>query len=570
MILKLKMIKNIFCLVLLLAISSITTVAQPDVVEKALDEYNRTLTVTAANRFFSLLDQEQFTEEKIQFPSQVPADSVKQQVWYWATEWFYDKQDYNKSKDYGLKALKLYHGNSESKADCLNLMGCIFVRLGDFKNAAAYAKQCLAIDMTSGDHDRISSSMNTLAGIYMAGHQADEAEKLIVQAIEHADLANNPARKAVLLGMASEIYHSLTQEEKALDYAQQAYDLEQQLGRALPAAYRLDQKASALMGLKRYKEAEQALRQAIPVMREQGDMHSLGIASNHLGTCLIWQKRNDEAYPFYREACDLFVKMGDPVNEMYSRRGLCLSLWESNPDSARSELNRFNFLKDSLYTSESAEALARMNAEFGNDQLTMENEQVRNARTRDRMIAIALLLLLMAAAWWIIRRQRKRQQRQVNNLMHEIERLKAESEAARAAIEARQADVTPDDGPMFPDDDEEDKAATVVGVTENEFLTRVIDFVNEHLEEGDFGLENLAEHFAMSVSTLRRRLQDATGVSPKSYIQAIQMQRACNLLDSGLQIADVAMQCGFAEPGSFTRTFKRVLGLTPSQYRNRA
>jgi AraC-like DNA-binding protein len=370
--------------------------------------------------------------------------------------------------------------------------------------------------------------------------------------------------------MASEIYHSLTQEDKALDYAEQAYQMEQQLGRALPAAYRLDQKASALMGLKRYKEAEQALRQAIPVMREQGDMHSLGIASNHLGTCLIWQKRNDEAYPFYREACDLFVKMGDPVNEMYSRRGLCLSLWESNPDSARSELNRFNFLKDSLYTSESAEALARMNAEFGNDQLTMENEQVRNARTRDRMIAIALLLLLMAAAWWIIRRQRKRQQRQVNNLMHEIERLKAESEAARAAIEARQADDTPDDGSMFPDDDEEDKAATVVGVTENEFLTRVIDFVNEHLEGGNFGLEEMASHFSMSVSTLRRRLQDATGVSPKSYIQAIQMQRACNLLDSGLQIADVAMQCGFAEPGSFTRTFKRVLGLTPSQYRNRA
>jgi len=233
-------------------------------------------------------------------------------------------------------------------------------------------------------------------------------------------------------------------------------------------------------------------------------------------------------------------------------------------------LNRFNFLKDSLYTSESAEALARMNAEFGNDQLTMENEQVRNARTRDRIIAIALLLLLMAAAWWIIRRQHKRQQRQVNNLMHEIERLKAESEAARAAIEARQADDTPYDGPMFPDDDEEDKAATVVGVTENEFLTRVIDFVNEHLEGGNFGLEEMASHFSMSVSTLRRRLQDATGVSPKSYIQAIQMQRACNLLDDGLQIADVAMQCGFAEPGSFTRTFKRVLGLTPSQYRNRA
>jgi AraC-like DNA-binding protein len=545
----------------------VTALAQQHNIKKALDDYNRTPSVETANRFFALLDQEEFTEEKIRFSTHVPPDSVRQQVWYWASEWFYDKQDYTQSKDYGLKALKLYHGESDSKADCLNLLGCIYVRLGDFKNAAAYAKQCLSIDMASGDHDRISSSMNTLAGIYMAAHQADEAEKLIVQAINHADLANNPARKAVLLGMASEIYHSLTQEEKALDYAQQAYEMEQQLGRALPAAYRLDQKASALMGLKRYQEAEQALRQAIPVMREQGDMHSLAIASNHLGTCLIWQKRNDEAFPFFREAADLLVKMGDPVNEMYSRRGLCLSLWESNPDSARSELNRFNFLKDSLYTSESAEALARMNAEFGNDQLTIENEKVRHARTRDRIIAIAALLLLAVAAWWIIRRQRRRQQQHINKLMQEIERLKAEGEAARAAMENQQEITLTDVEETLTDDK---PVPTVVGVTENEFLTRVIDFVNDHLEQGDFGLENMADHFAMSVSTLRRRLQDATGVAPKSYIQAIQMQRACNLLDSGLQIADVAAQCGFTEPGSFTRTFKRVLGLTPTQYRTRA
>ena len=559
------MIKNLICLVILLAMCPITALAQQPAVEKALDDYNRAPSVEAANRFFSLLDQEEFTEERIHFSPRVPADSLRQQVWYWASEWFYDKQDYTQSKDYGLKALKLYHGSSDSKADCLNLLGCIYVRLGDFKNAADYAKQCLNIDMASGDHDRISSSMNTLAGIYMAAHQADEAEKLIIQAINHADLANNPARKAVLLGTASEIYHSLTQEEKALDYAQQAYDLEQKLGRSLPAAYRLDQKASALMGLKRYEEAEKALRQAIPVMREQGDLHSLAIASNHLGTCLIWQKRNDEAFPFFREAADLLVKMGDPVNEMYSRRGLCLSQWESNPDSARSELNRFNFLKDSLYSSESAEALARLNAEFGNDQLTLANEQERYAHIRDLVIAALLLVLLAAGAWWIIRRQRHRQQQHINKLMREIERLKAEGEAARAAMASSQESVT-DVEEALPDE----PAPTIVGVTENEFLTRVIDFVNDHLEQGDFGLENMADHFAMSVSTLRRRMQDATGVSPKSYIQAIQMQHACNLLDSGLQIADVAMQCGFTEPGSFTRTFKRVLGLTPTQYRARA
>lgn len=539
--------------------------AQSHPVEAALSDYEQTLKTLDANRFFTLLDKEEFTENKIQFTVQVPADSVRQQVLYWASEWFYDKQDYNKAKDYGLKALSLYKGESEGKADCLNLLGCVSVRLGDFKNAAIYAKQCLQIDVASGDHDRISSSMNTLAGIYMAGHQTKEAEKLILEAINHADLANNLPRKAVLLGTASEIYHSLTQEEKALDYAKQSYALEQKLGRRLHAAYRLDQQASALMGLKRYKEAEQALRQAIDVMREEGDMHSLAIASNHMGTCLIWQKRNDEAFPYYREAADLFIKMGDPVNEMYSRRGLCLSLWESNPDSARSELNRFNFLKDSLYTSESAEALARINAEFGNDQLAIENAQVRSAHIRDIIIACAIILLLAVAAWYAIRRQRRLNQQRTSKLVREIEQLRDKTAAAQAElVELRNSTETNNEQTTVPD-----AVKPVADMSENEFLEGVIDYVDEHLEKGDYNMEDMASYFSLSVSTLRRRLQDATdGESPKAFIQAIQMQKACKLLDNGMQISDVSSRCGFAEPSSFTRMFKRVLGITPSQYRS--
>ena len=82
-------------------------------------------------------------------------------------------------------------------------------------------------------------------------------------------------------------------------------------------------------------------------------------------------------------------------------------------------------------------------------------------------------------------------------------------------------------------------------------------------------MEDMASYFSLSVSTLRRRLQDATdGESPKAFIQAIQMQKACKLLDNGMQISDVSSRCGFAEPSSFTRMFKRVLGITPSQYRS--
>ena len=520
-------------IIICLTLSS-ATLAQDGPVEQALSAFDQRQQHATANAFFQLLDKEQFTESLLQFAPQVPLDSVRQQVWYWGAEWFYDRNEYERARRYASRALPHYSNNSGDKADCLNLLGCIYVRLGDFNQAATYAKQCLNIDLTSGDHDRISSSMNTLAGIYMAAKQNDEAEKWILQAIGHADKANNPARKAVLMGTAAEIYHSLTREQEALDYARQAYDIERQM-------------ASALMGLKRYDEAEKALRMAIPVMREQGELHSLAIACNHLGTALIWQKRDNEAYPYYREAANLFVRMGDPINELYARRGLCLSLWESHPDSARAELNRFNYLKDSLYTHDATETLARINAEFGNDRLQQEMDRERQAHIRDIIIVIVAVLVLMAAGWYAYMRQRRAHLRRVSQLVREVSQL-------RLTLEA----VTQDTQPAEPTDG---------AVTDDELQRRIIRCIDDDTT-GDYSLEALATQLGIGATTLRRRLQRITGDSPKTYIQAIVMDKARRLLDQGGTVADVAQACGYAENSSFTRAFKRVFGETPTEYRN--
>ena len=257
--------------------------------------------VTVANQVMRAVNDDELTDQLIQFASTTPIDSLRQQVWYWAAEWFYDRQQYDLAEEYGLKVLPLLSEGSDIKADCLNLLGLAYMRMGDFKRAAQYAKQCLEIDMRSGDDDRISSSMNTLAGIYMAAYQPREAEKYILQALQHADKANNPPRKAVLLGMASEIYHTLAQDDKAVDYAQQAFAIDSTLQR--PQAYiRLSQKASALLGLHRDREAEKILRRVIPEFERMGDMHTMAIALNRLGMSLLCQERQREAIPCYRQA----------------------------------------------------------------------------------------------------------------------------------------------------------------------------------------------------------------------------------------------------------------------------
>ncbi len=519
-------------------------------VEDRLAKFDKDMSVANANAFFDALNAEQFTDEAILFKNGTPEDSLRQQVWYWAAEWLYDQQQYEQAAVYGQKALPLFHYENDDRAGCLNILGCIFVRMGDVKQAADYAKKCLAIDMKSGDHDRISSSMNTVAGIYMAGYQAKEAEQYILQALEHAEKAGNPARKAVILGMASEIYHTLGDDQKALPYAEQAYRIDSTLNRQPQAVIRQSQCASALLGLHRYQEAEGILRKVVPALREIGDAHSYAIALNRLGMSLLCQKREREAIPYYQEAAALFSKMGDLYNEIHSHRGLYESYWTINPDSAKKELDYFDLLKDSLYTHATADALSRYNAEFGNDQLQQENEEARQQHRYFIGAIIVILLLCAIAAWYMVRQMRIRQQ-QTQELIKEIERLK--EEMSEKPTEAETEDVSASD---VPDED-------------RQFLMRVIEVVNEGMATGQIGVEQIASALNMSVQTFRRRLQSAAGETPKAFVSAIQMEKAGKLLkdNPALPVLQVASLCGFEEASSFTHTFKRVYGMSPKQYR---
>lgn len=544
--------KLLTCMLMLMCFG-ISLHAQSDTYEKLLSDFDNSTSVSAANRFFKQLDADEITDSLIIFNENTPDDSVQGQVWYWASVCMYEMQQYKSAEKYGQKSLPLLH-DDETKADCLNLIGCIYVRLGDFDQAAAYTKQCLDIDMRSGDDDRISSSLNTLAGIYMAAYQPKEAEVYIIKAIEHAEKAQNPARKAILLGMASEIYHALGNDTISLQYADQSYELEKVIGNEHRSAIRLSQKASALIGLHRYSEAEQTLETVIPTLRQCGDKHSLAIACNKMGMSLLCQEREKEAIAYYREAADILVETGDLMNEMHSRRGLYESLWKINPDSAKIELDRFDLLKDSLYTNATAENLARYNAEFENDQLQQEISRRQRQHISNIIIIFAIAIIVCLSALIAVRKNQKRQQRRTEELTHEIELLKK-------MLNAENREAEPSDEEESPESDESD--------SNKQFLMNLIKAVNEGLPTGEFGVEAIASKLNMSEQTFRRRLQSATGETPKAYISAIQMEKASNLLlnNPDLPIIEVAEQCGFNDASSFSHTFKRTYGISPSQYR---
>lgn len=536
--------------------------AMPQNIDKLIEIYEtKGCRVDDANKIFDFLNKEEITDSKIVFAENTPKDSLRQQLWYWVAEWYYDVQDYPTAKKYALKALPLFKYPNMGRSDCLSLLSIIHVRLGEFAPAASYAKQCVDIDMKLGDPDRISSSLNTLAGTYMAADQAQEAEKFILQGLEYADQAHNSGRKAILLGMASEVYHKLGDDNKSLSFARNAFELDSINGRKPKMAMRLSQMASALAGLKRYNESEATYLRAISLLKEVGNLHSVGIDLNQLGFVYLEQKRNREAVQSFTEASEIFSKMGDLYNNVYSHKGIYESYWSINPDSAKIALDRFNTLKDSLYHQASADALARYNAEFGKDRLQEEIQRTKTARSRDLIMAIGLFIVIAIIAAVIIRARYRRHRSQMLQLIKKVEELQAKcNEAEKNMAE------TPKEGIEIPE--------TLADKTDDgqEFLTKLFVVVDAALTNKDYGVAKIASMMNMTERTFSRRLKEVTQQSPKMFISAIQMERCAKLLleNPNKTIGEIAYLCGFEEASCFSHAFKRVYGCSPTSYREQA
>ncbi len=104
--------------------------------------------------------------------------------------------------------------------------------------------------------------------------------------------------------------------------------------------------------------------------------------------------------------------------------------------------------------------------------------------------------------------------------------------------------------------------------TENEFVKKVREAVEAHIEDVNFSVEQLCKHIFMSHSQLHRKLDALTGYSPNKFIRIIRLNKATALLkDSSLSIASIALDCGYNDAGYFARVFKQEYGVTPQEWR---
>ena len=102
---------------------------------------------------------------------------------------------------------------------------------------------------------------------------------------------------------------------------------------------------------------------------------------------------------------------------------------------------------------------------------------------------------------------------------------------------------------------------------DTDFLNSIIEVIQTHVLEPEISVPFLCEQMHMSKSLLTRKLKGITGYSPREFIENIRMKHAARLLcDGSHNVSDVSYELGFSSPKYFTIRFKKIFGMTPSQY----
>lgn len=360
--------------------------------------------IVTANKIFGLLDRKEFTDSLIQVTPQMPPDTVDLLVWYWAGEYFFAQQEYEKGLGYAKKALPLAESGHDLtlKSDCESLTGLFYFRMSDYIHALEHARKSLEYDRRTGDKSLISSSLNTLAGICLVAKQLDDAEKYITEALQFSTSAGDSSRMAIQYGMASEIYHTMGKDHKALDNARKAYVIDSTRNNIPKVGIRLSQLAAAQISLQMYEAAELSVCRAIPILQQSGNMTSLGICQNQMGELLNLRGAHAAAVKHFTQAANIFTEKKDLYNESRAQRGLFEALRNTDPKAAANHLLRYTELKDSIYKTDMEMAISNYNAKYETEKLTQEKKRDDLFKHIIFLVGIVLVSILLLIIAWLV------------------------------------------------------------------------------------------------------------------------------------------------------------------------
>lgn len=99
------------------------------------------------------------------------------------------------------------------------------------------------------------------------------------------------------------------------------------------------------------------------------------------------------------------------------------------------------------------------------------------------------------------------------------------------------------------------------------FLNEIISCIEKNIDNSEYTIDSLAADIVMSRMSLYRKMKSLTGQTPADFIRTVRLKTAAKLLKEGnCNVSEACYRTGFASPQNFSKHFKEMFGVLPSQY----
>lgn len=93
-------------------------------------------------------------------------------------------------------------------------------------------------------------------------------------------------------------------------------------------------------------------------------------------------------------------------------------------------------------------------------------------------------------------------------------------------------------------------------------------YIHEHYSDYNFSVQQLANHFSLSMSYVSRIFKEQTQMNVSDFLNEVRIEQAKKMLKEGNDsLKDIVQQIGYSDSSSFIRKFKKQVGMTPGEYR---
>ena len=105
---------------------------------------------------------------------------------------------------------------------------------------------------------------------------------------------------------------------------------------------------------------------------------------------------------------------------------------------------------------------------------------------------------------------------------------------------------------------------------DHKFLQKVFEIINQHISDASLSVELLTEDLALSRSVLQRKILSLVGETPGELIRRIRLKKAASLIEQKFgNLSEISLEVGFNNPAYFSEAFKKLFGMSPSQYQQK-